>query len=257
MGEVRSQFAADALQGKTILLTGAASGMAREASLLAGRAGANVIVTARHDYDEVAALIRAEGGQADGHYLDVTRAEDWDRVIDAVIGKYGRIDGFANIAGVNTPEDSLLNEGEGNWDMHILVNLTGPYLGLKRIIPHMLEHGGGKVVNVSSVCAIIGIPNTMAYSAAKAGLSGLARQIAMEFASQGLRINTISPGVINSPIHEKTKPETLETAKAAIPVKDMGMPRDIASMVIYLLGAGSDFITGQDFVIDGGWTVSY
>ena len=242
------------LEDKVILITGAGSGIGKATALLAASAGATVVATDLKGHDETAAAIGEAGGKAEAYSLDVTDEGSWNLVVEDVLSSHGRIDGLANIAGIVTDRDSLLTQDLQGWDLIMGVDLKGPWLGMKTVVPHMLNNAGGKVVNVASVAGLIGMPNVLAYSTAKGGVVAMSRQVAMEYADQGLRVNVIAPGVISTPMLGNITEELLAGAKAATPTKSVGQPEDIGAMIVYLLGAGSDFITGQVMAIDGGWT---
>lgn len=125
---------------------------------------------------------------------------------------------------------------------------------MKTVVPGMLENGGGKVVNIASVAGLIGMPNTLAYSAAKGGVIAMSRQVSIEYAARGLRVNVITPGVIQTAMLGDITEELLAAVKAATPTQRVGDAADVAAVVVFLLGPGSDFITGQTWSVDGGWT---
>lgn len=238
------------LAGKTILVTGTGSGIGRATAQLAAAAGASVICTDIKGQDETAAGIKANGGQATDSVLDVTDPASWQQVVSSA----GDIDGLANVAGIVSDKDSLLTQDLEGWNRLIAVDLTGAFLGMQAVVPGMLQRGGGKVVNVASVAGVIGMPNVVAYSAAKAGVIGMSRQTAVEFASQGLRVNVVAPGVTQTAMLGDITEELLGAVKAATPTQRVGTPEDLASMIVYLLGPGADFLTGQVINVDGGWT---
>lgn len=242
------------LSGKTILITGAGSGMGKATSLLAGAAGATVIATDIKGQDETAAAVIAAGGKAEAHALDVADLGSWKLVVEQVLSAHGQIDGLANIAGIVTATDSLLTQDDEGWDRITGIDLKGPWYGMRTVVPGMLEKGDGRVVNIASTAGLIGMQNTLAYSASKGGVIAMSRQIAIEYAAKGLRVNVIAPGVTQTAMLGDITEELLGQVKAATPTGAVGDANDIAGMIVYLLGAGSDFITGQVIAIDGGWT---
>ncbi len=250
-----AEHAADgALDGRTILVTGAGSGIGKATATLAGAAGASVVALDLKGQDETAAAIADAGGKVEAHALDVTDADAWSTVVSSVLDRHGTIDGLANVAGIVSDTDSLLDQDEQGWERILAVDLRGPWLGMKAVVPLMLDAGGGKVVNVASVAGLIGMPNTLAYSAAKGGVIAMSRQVAVEYAARHIRVNTIAPGVTTTPMLGDITEELLGMVTAATPCGRLGAPEDPANMIVYLLGPGSDFITGQVFSIDGGWT---
>jgi len=242
------------LEGLTILVTGAGSGIGRATAVLAGAAGATVLATDVKGQDETAAAISEAGGRAEARALDVTDAGAWQKIADHALSAYGRIHGLANVAGVVSATDSILTQSEEGWDRLIAIDLKGVYLGMRTVVPKMLEAGGGKIVNVASVAGLIGMPNVVAYSAAKGGVIAMSRQVAIECAAQNLRVNTICPGVTATPMLGDITTELKEQVIAATPAQRLGEPEDCGKMIVYLLSSAGDFITGQIFPIDGGWT---
>jgi NAD(P)-dependent dehydrogenase (short-subunit alcohol dehydrogenase family) len=242
------------LGDRVVLVTGTGSGIGRATAVLAARAGATVIATDVLGHESVVEEIAAEGGSAEAYELDITSAEEWGAVVERVIAGHGRIDGLANIAGIVTDTDGLLTQTEEGWDRILRVNLKGAFLGMRAVVPHMVSAGGGKIVNVSSVAGLIGMPNVVAYSAAKGGIIAMSRQVAIEYAAQNILVNVIAPGVTQTGQLSDITEELLTMVKAATPVGRVADPEDQANSIVYLLSPRSDFITGQVLASDGGWT---
>jgi NAD(P)-dependent dehydrogenase (short-subunit alcohol dehydrogenase family) len=238
------------LDGRTILVTGAGSGIGWATAVLAagGWCDCDRDGCARRGTD------RGSGGEVEAHALDVTDATAWRTVAESVLGSRGRIHGLANVAGVVSDVDNLLDQTEEGWDRLVTVDLKGPWLGMRAVIRHMLDAGGGKIVDVASVAGLIGMPNVLAYSAAKGGVIAMSRQAAVEYAARNIQVNVVAPGVTRTPMLGDITPELLAAVTAATPSGRIGDPADVASLIVYLLGSGSDFITGQVFIVDGGWT---
>lgn len=239
------------LAGKTVLVTGSGSGIGKATAQQAAEAGARVIALDVKGAEETAKEI---GGSAEAYVLDITDSAAWRQVVQEVIGNHGRIDGLANVAGVVSDADSLLTQTEEGWQRLIDIDLKGAFLGMQAVAPHMLDNGGGKIVNFASTAGLIGMPNTLAYSAAKGGIIAMSRQIAIEFAAKGLRINVIAPGVTQTPMLGDITEDLLTAVTAATPTGELAGPEHQAQMAVYLLGSGSDRLTGQVIPIDGGWT---
>jgi len=243
------------LTGKTVIVTGAGSGIGNAVARLAGEGGAHVICLDIKAAADTAAMIGAAGDSAESHELDVRDATGWARTIEAILNAHGKIDGLCNVAGVvGHGLDNVVDLTEAEWDRIIGINLKGYWLGMRAVFPPMLENGGGRVVNVASVAGLIGMINVLAYSAAKGGVIGMSRQAAVEYAGRGIQINAVAPGIIETPILGDITDELRSVCETNTPVGRLGRPEDIGRMCVYLLGEGGDFITGQVFTVDGGWT---
>lgn len=239
------------LAGKCVIITGGGSGIGRATAEMAAAAGARVVVADISGADITTAGI---GMSAEAVRLDVADAASWDACVSGVISRHGQIDGLVNVAGIAMQADSLTNQTEEGWDRIIDINLKGSWLGMRAVLPHMLDSGAGRIINISSTAAIGGMPGSIAYAASKAGIIGMSRQAAIEFAPKGLRINVVAPGIIQTPMLGDGAQDSVAAMSEMTPVRRIGEPDEIASMICYLLGPGSDFVTGQTFVVDGGWT---
>jgi NAD(P)-dependent dehydrogenase (short-subunit alcohol dehydrogenase family) len=242
------------LADRTIVVTGAGSGIGRATAQIAAASGAFVVATDVKGHDETVAGIKEHGGRAEAHYLDVTDAGAWSALVTQVVEERGRIHGLANVAGIVSDSDSLLSQTEEGWTRLIDVDLKGPWLGMRALIHHMIDEGGGKVVNVASTAGVIGMPNTMSYSAAKGGVIAMSRQVAVEFAARNVQVNVVAPGVTETSMLGDITDELRTAVKAATPAGRIGKSEDVATMITHLLGPTSDFITGQVIPVDGGWT---
>lgn len=239
------------LAGKTVIVTGAGSGIGKATAAQAAAAGATVVLCDVKGAEEAAKEI---GGSVEAYTLDVTDAARWKEVVDEVIANHGQIHGLANIAGIVTDTDSLLTQSEEGWQRILDIDLKGAFLGMKTVAQNMLDNGGGKIVNVASTAGLIGMGNTIAYSAAKGGVIAMSRQVAVEYAAKGLRVNVIAPGVTQTAMLGDITEELLTAVKAATPTGELAGPEHQAEMIVHLLGSGSDRLTGQVIAIDGGWT---
>jgi NAD(P)-dependent dehydrogenase (short-subunit alcohol dehydrogenase family) len=247
----------DSLEGLVVIVTGAGSGIGRETAILAARAGSHVVATDIKGADETAAAITDAGGSADARHLDISRTDDWQSVTDATLAGHGKIDGLCNVAGIVLGgADTAVDLSEEQWERIIAVNLKGTWLGMRAVLPSMIANGGGRIVNTSAGVALFGIRNMCAYTAAKSGVVGMTRQVAIECAAQNVKVNSVAPKIIDTPILASVDDQTRERAIAMTPTKRLGKPEDLARAMIFLLGPGGDFITGQTLAVDGGLTAA-
>lgn len=242
------------LSGRTVIVTGTGSGIGRATAELAAAAGAYVLATDVKGHEQTATSIVDAGGKAEAHFLDVTEAGSWQALVEQAVAAHGRVDGLANVAGIVSDSDSLLDQTEEGWARLIDVDLKGPFLGMRAVLRQMLDSGGGKIVNVASTAGLIGMPNVVSYSAAKGGVIAMSRQVAVEFAARNVQVNVVAPGVTETSMLGDITDELRAAVKAATPAGRIGRAEDVATLIVHLLGSTSDFITGQVIPVDGGWT---
>ena len=245
------------LNGKVAIVTGGSSGIGRATAIAFAQAGAKVVVAARRipQGEETVRLAKDAGSDAVFLQTDVTKATEVEALVNKTLDTYGRLDFACNNAGFGKTV-SLTQRSEEEWDMETDVNLKSVWLCLKYQIPAILKTGGGAIVNMASMGGgVIGVPGLSSYNAAKGGVVGLTRSAAMEFAGQGIRINAISPGLIATDILSNVEDEVLQQMIETIPLKRAGQAEEIASAVVWLCSQGASYITGQNLVIDGGFTV--
>ncbi|MFI5610251.1 SDR family NAD(P)-dependent oxidoreductase [Amycolatopsis sp. NPDC051903] len=237
------------------LVTGAAQGIGRATAIRLAQDGSHVVCADIQDCADTVRDIKADGGSGEGVVLDVRVAAAWADAVGDVLGRLGRIDYLANVAGVVNmiSEDSVVGLTEEAWDDVIGTDLKGPWLGMRAVIPGMIERGGGRIVNISSLAALRGLPNLASYSAAKGGVAALTRQAAFEYAERNILINAIAPGTIDTPILADITPEMKQANANAHLIRRLGRPEEIASMVAYFFREGS-FLTGLVYAVDGGWS---
>jgi NAD(P)-dependent dehydrogenase (short-subunit alcohol dehydrogenase family) len=243
--------------GKVAIVTGGSSGIGRATAIAFAKEGANVVIAARRtqEGEETVRLAKEAGSDALFVQTDVTKAADVEALVNKTLEAYGRLDCAFNNAGFgkSTP---LIESSEEDWNSEIDVNLKGVWLCLKYQIPTLIKTGGGAIVNMASMGGgVIGVPNLSAYNAAKGGVVGLTRSAAMEYASQGIRINAVSPGLISTDILANVSQEALQQMTETIPLKRPGRAEEVAEAVIWLCSDGASYITGQNLAIDGGYTV--
>ena len=246
---------------KVALVTGGGSGIGRAVALGFASGGATVVVAGRRQeaLNETVALIDAAGGTASAQVTDVSKAADVERLISTIRERHGALHIACNNAGTvgkGGPVDEL---DEDVWDEVLAINLTGTWLCMKHEIAYMREQGGGAIVNVSSnIGAHVIRPRMGAYAASKAGINALTRVAALDCIEDGIRVNAVSPGATDTPLSFRPGESHEDRAKridAAIPMHRLGTVEEMAHAVLWLASAESEFVVGQDFVIDGGASV--
>ncbi|MBD3884537.1 glucose 1-dehydrogenase [Phormidium tenue FACHB-886] len=245
------------LDEKVVIVTGGSSGIGRATAMAFAREGAKVVIAARRvaEGEETVRQIVDASGEAIFVQTDVTQAKEVQALVDRTLEQYGRLDAAFNNAGSGKGV-RLIDLTEDEWEQEIAVNLKSVWLCLKYQIPAMLKSGKGAIVNMASQGAILGVPNYTAYGAAKGGAAALTRAAAAEYAAEGIRINAISPGAIETELWANAPAEMLKQVAAGIPMQRVGQPQDIAETVVWLCSDAAGFITGQNIAIDGGYTTS-
>ena len=245
------------LEGKVGLVTGGTSGIGRDTAILFARAGVKVVVAGRREQEgrETIELIRAASG--DGLFVktDVAKAADVDTLIQKAVEKFGRLDIAFNNAGIEGVWVPIVNQSEEDWDRTININLKGVWLCLKYEIQQMLKQGGGgAIVNMSSVAGQIGAGGAGVYVASKHGVIGLTRTAALEYATQGIRVNAVCPAVIETPMADRAfgDPASSKRILAQHPIGRFGKPMEIAEAVLWMCSSKSSFMTGHYITLDGG-----
>jgi NAD(P)-dependent dehydrogenase (short-subunit alcohol dehydrogenase family) len=247
--------------GRIVLVTGAGGAIGRESALRLAREGASVAAADVRlaAAQETVSLLEAEGHEALALECDVRDEASVERMVAGCIERFGRIDLLHNNAGVLIPGTALTQRLE-DWDLHFAVNVRGMLLVSRAVIPHMQRQGGGAIVNTGSTASLVGEPNCVSYDATKGAVLQLTRQMAIDFAKDGIRINCICPGWIdtgfNDPIFDDAgmSPEQIDDAvKQAIPMNRQGTAADVAPSVAFLFSDDASYITGTTLVIDGGF----
>lgn len=242
------------LDGKVALVTGASGGIGRAAALAFARSGARVLVCDVKDVEgrETVSMIEAAGGTAAYQRCDVSNPDDIKAMVARAVDRWGRLDCAFNNAGVNLlGRDEFEDE---NWDVAISINLTGVMRCIREEAAAMLETGGGAIVNTSSINGLVGNPNQPGYVASKHGVVGLTRQAALKWAQQGIRVNAVCPGVIETPMTAPiaADPKLKAVIDSMTPMGRFGRPEEIAEAVVWLCSDAASFVTGHPMVIDGG-----
>jgi NAD(P)-dependent dehydrogenase (short-subunit alcohol dehydrogenase family) len=245
------------LEGKVALVTGGASGIGRATALAFAREGAKVVLAdvAVERCDDTVVQIEEAGGEVFCVETDVSQPDQVEALINATVETYGRLDCAFNNAGIEGEQAPTPDCTEENWDRVININLKGVWLGMKYEIPQMLKQGGGAIVNMSSVAGLVGFPSAPAYVASKHGILGLTKTAALEYATEGIRVNAVCPGVIRTPMVERATggdPEVEAQFTAMEPVGRMGKPEEVAEAVVWLCSDAASFVTGHPLVVDGG-----
>jgi 2,5-dichloro-2,5-cyclohexadiene-1,4-diol dehydrogenase 2 len=244
----------DRLQGKIALISGGASGLGAAQATLYAREGARVVIGDLQDSlgAKTAAAITAEGGTACFIRLDVTSAASWQAAVAFTVSQYGGLTTLVNNAGIFHP-GGVETETEEGWARMVAVNQTGVFLGMKAAVPELLKSGNAAIVNISSLYGLIGSPDAVSYHASKAAVRVMSKGAALEFAKRGIRVNTIFPGQIRTPILGDITPEQDAAIKSAIPMGEVGDPMDIAYGSLYLASDEAKYVSGAELWIDGGW----
>lgn len=245
------------LHGKVALVTGAARGIGAASARALAEAGAAVVVTDVLDADGEAltASLREAGHVARYEHLDVSDEASWRRVVDRTIGDHGRLDVLVNNAGIGTLLDVESETREG-WDRLIAVNETGVWLGMKAVAPSMRSAGGGSIVNVSSIFgAVGGFGGSIAYHASKGAVRLMSKNAAIHWAKDGIRVNSVHPGFIDTPMIGEVKDTPVEAAiLGQTPMGRLGTPEEIGSVIAFLASPAASYMTGSEVYVDGGWT---
>jgi NAD(P)-dependent dehydrogenase (short-subunit alcohol dehydrogenase family) len=248
------------LEGKVAVITGAAGGIGREAALLFSAEGARVCVAdVAREHGEATA---AECRDAFFHEVDVTDAESVQALYEATRERYGGVDILYNNAGIMPADDASILETEPDaWDRVQDVNAKGVYLCCKHGIPHLLERGGGSVINVASFVALVGAATSqIAYTASKGAVLSLSRELAVEFARRGVRVNALCPGPVETPLLLRLfadDPAAFERRRVHLPMGRLATAREIANAALFLASDDASYVNGATFLVDGGLTAAY
>jgi 3-oxoacyl-[acyl-carrier protein] reductase len=241
-------------EGKTALVTGASRGIGRAIAARLARGGANVVVNynARADAaEEVAAEVRAAGGEALVVQADVAVGADVDRLVQASLEQFKRIDVLVNNAGI-TRDTLIMRMSEEDWDSVVSTNLKSAFLMTKAVLRPMLRQRAGRIVNITSISGVMGNAGQANYSASKAGMMGLTRSTAREVATRNITCNAVAAGVIDTDIWHGVPDEAIAALLQIVPVGRKGTPEDVAEAVAFLASDAAAYITGQVLNVDGG-----
>jgi NAD(P)-dependent dehydrogenase (short-subunit alcohol dehydrogenase family) len=243
--------------GKVALVTGGSSGIGLACARMFAERGAKVLISDVADGRDAVEQIRGAGGQAAYVHADVSQENDNRIMVQFALDEYGRLDYAVNNAGIGGAQANVGDMTAADWNKVVGINLTGVFLGMKYEIPAILQSGGGAIVNMSSILGWVGFASSSAYVAAKHGVIGLTKTAALEYATQNLRVNAVSPGFISTPMLENaglTEESEMGGAIASMhAMKRMGKPDEIASAVLWLCSSEASFVTGIALLVDGGY----
>jgi NAD(P)-dependent dehydrogenase (short-subunit alcohol dehydrogenase family) len=246
------------LFGKVAIVTGAASGLGQAIAVLFAREGANVVVADINDNggQETVKRITDNGGSGNFLLTDVTSDAAIQDMVSRTLSLHARVDILVNNAGINI-EGGVLTLSPEKWQQALEMNLTSVYRCCRFIVPKIISAGGGSIINMASVQGVAGFLDSSGYAAAKGGLISLTRQLARQFADKRVRVNSISPGVVLTPIFDHAKHREIMFAIVSnhTPLGHIGVPEDIAFACLFLASEESSYITGHNLVVDGGMTM--
>jgi NAD(P)-dependent dehydrogenase (short-subunit alcohol dehydrogenase family) len=249
------------IENKTCLVTGVGSGIGKSIAEVFARYGATVIGCDRDTVSgqKVIDTIASQGAKSQFICCDITQEEQVREMVDKAIGIWQRIDVLVNNAGINFAKP-FLDTTVGEWDRVINTDLRGTYLCCRAVIPHMLDSGGGSIVNIGTVHTVACLPGAAPYDAAKWGVVGMSKALAVEFADRNIRVNVLSPGLIATKIWDDIKAAAPDVEKAMkhwranIPMQRVGEPDEVAELAAVLASDRSRYMTGTNIIVDGGMT---
>jgi NAD(P)-dependent dehydrogenase (short-subunit alcohol dehydrogenase family) len=244
---------------KVAIVTGGGSGLGEACALTFARGGARVVVA---DYDpeggkRVTDAITADGGEATFVEVDVSKAEQNETMVKSAVDTYGGLHIAVNNAGIGGAQAPTGEYPIDSWQQVIAVNLNGVFYGMRYEIPAMLDSGGGSVVNIASILGSVGFATSSAYVAAKHGVVGLTKTAAIEYSAQGVRVNSVGPGFIDTPLlAANLDEEALKSIAAMHPIGRLGKPQEVADLVAFLASDEAAFCSGGYYLVDGAYTAN-
>ncbi len=242
------------LAGKVALVTGASRGIGREIALTLAGYGAKVVVNyngSKEKAMEVVEAIQAMGGEAIAIQASVASEEACAQMVEEVLNQYGKVDILVNNAGI-TKDNLMMKISESDWDAVVDTNLKGSFLMIKQLYRSFLKQRSGRIINLTSVTALLGNAGQTNYAASKAGVIGLTKSVARELASRGVTVNAVAPGFIDTDMTQAMTDAAKEATVAQIPLKRIGNTKDVAETVAFLASDKASYITGQVISVDGG-----
>jgi cyclopentanol dehydrogenase len=246
------------LENKVALISGGARGMGTAEARLFASEGAKIVIgdVLEEEGRQTEAQINESGGECLFVRLDVTSESAWQEAVAATVARCGKLDILVNNAGIGGGGGIVEETTAERWDTVMDINAKGVFLGTKAAIPEMRKVGGGSIINISSIYGLVGSPGSTAYPASKGAIRLLTKSTAIQYAREGIRANSVHPGLIETPMTERisANPESLHRYISGTPLGRMGEPDDVAYGVLFLASDESSFMTGSELVIDGGWT---
>ena len=246
------------MDGSVVVITGAERGIGRGLAVGLAKAGARLVINylqSRSDVNQTVRLVSEAGSEAIAVKGDISAVATSHKLVTAAYKRFGRLDAIVNNAGVHVYK-YLADVSEADWDTHLSVNLKGPFFLVQRAVAEWRRHKTkGRVVNITSCGSQLPFLGSAAYNSSKFGLLGLTRQLALELAPEGIRVNAVAPGVVHTSITESllSQPAYLEAWQKAIPAGRIARPEDLVGAVLFLCSDASEYITGQQVAVDGGW----
>jgi NAD(P)-dependent dehydrogenase (short-subunit alcohol dehydrogenase family) len=257
--KLRSPFAPDVMTGKTALITGGSKGIGRGIATYLGRHGARVLLTSRDSSvaEGVASELQEQGLDAAGYELEVADRSSIERLTERVWREHGPISLLVNNAGTNIPEKAL-DVSEKSWDVVQAANLKGTFFMSQAIARRWVDDGApGAIVNISSQAGLVAIDERAAYCSSKAGVVNLTRELALEWAEHGIRVNSVAPTFVLTPMTEPmlAEPSFRDQVMSMIPLGRVALPEEVGAATLFLASSAAELITGHTLVVDGGWTI--
>ena len=246
------------LENKVALISGGARGMGAAEARMFAREGARVVIGDVRDTEgrQVEAEINEAGGECVFIHLDVTQESEWQRAVETAVTRFGKLDVLVNNAGIATCS-SIEDTSTDEWDRVMGVNAKGVFLGTKTAIPEMRKAGGGSIINISSISGMVGGTSNPAYDSSKGAVRIFTKSAAIQYAKEGIRVNSVHPGSIDTPMGRFTGPESQREWEARLALTPLGRtahPDEVAYGVLFLAYDESSFMTVSEVVFDGGWT---
>jgi NAD(P)-dependent dehydrogenase (short-subunit alcohol dehydrogenase family) len=237
---------------QVVIITGAGSGIGKSAAIDFAKAGSTTICVDVSGADTVAGEIVAGGGRAEARAMDVRDAVGWTTLVADITARHGKIDVLVNNAGVAVAGDTAIDVSEAVWDKILDINAKGVWLGMRAVLPGMVERRSGKICNVASTAAHIGLRDAAAYCASKGAVLALTRQAGVQYAPFNVQINSVSPGTTMTGLQRDVTEAQRTAFRTLTPIDRFAEPEEVSAAILFLCSHGSSFITASDLSVDGG-----